>query len=200
MLMGVVDSVKRMMGWCPNVSTIKYKGSMHFDALQMNAPGIGGGSIHTINGWLNKYRNRVLLISVILTLMAIGLFITAGMYDPDMFLSGIIGGLLLGLVTGVGEWRKLNKVAAGKFISQKLIRNRKAVLFLVLVSLLALVTFSAGFLAVKRSTNIEGVFAYMSGFLLSYWVQYFEVIYWERKNRKTLIMEKTSFYAVDVEN
>ncbi len=175
----LIENIRKVMGWCPNASTIKYKESMHFDIPQMNAPDIGGVPIHTMNGWLNKYRNRVLSISVILTFMAIGFFITAGMYDPDMFLSGIIGGLLLGLVTGVGEWRKLNKVAAGKFISQKLTRKRKAVLFLVLVSLLALVTFSAGFLAVKRSTNIEGVYAYMSGFLLSPWVQYFEVIYWE---------------------
>ena len=78
MLMGVVDSVKRMMGWCPNASAIKYKESMHFDTPQMNAPDIGEVSTHAVNGWLNKYRNRILLISVILTLFSIVYFITAG--------------------------------------------------------------------------------------------------------------------------
>ncbi len=31
MLMGVVDSVKRMMGWCPNATTAKYKTTPHVD-------------------------------------------------------------------------------------------------------------------------------------------------------------------------
>ncbi|HJH29212.1 MAG TPA: DUF1673 family protein [Methanosarcinaceae archaeon] len=39
------DSVKRMMGWCPNASMIKYKESMHFDAPQMNAPNVSSDSI-----------------------------------------------------------------------------------------------------------------------------------------------------------
>ncbi len=124
----------------------------------------------------------------------------AEMYDPGIFLSGIIVGLLLGFVAGAGEWHRLNKVAAGKFMSQKRTWKRKVVQFLVVVSLIALVIFSVGFLAVKSSTNIQGVYVFMSGFLLSAWIQYFEVMYWERKNGKMLILDKTSFYAVDVEN
>jgi hypothetical protein len=193
-----IENVRKVMGWCPNASAIKYKGSMHFDTPQMNDPNVGSGSIYTINGWLNKYLNRVLLYSLIFTLLAIGFFMAAGMYDPGIFLSGIIGGLLLSLVAGVGEWHRLNKVAAGKFMSQKRTWKRKVVQFLVVVSLIALVIFSVGFLAVKSSTNIQGVYVFMSGFLLSAWIQYFEVMYWERKNGKTLILDKTSFYAVDV--
>ncbi|NOR47711.1 MAG: DUF1673 family protein [Methanosarcinaceae archaeon] len=199
-MIALIENIREMMGWCPNASTIKYKETMSFDTPQMNDPNVGSGSIYTINGLLNKYRNRVLLYSLIFTLLAIGFFMTAGMYDPGMFLSGIIVGLLSSLIAGAGEWHRLNKVAAGKFMSQKRTWMRKVVQFLVLVSLIALVTFSVGFLAVKSSTNIQGVYVFMSGFLLSVWTQYFEVLYWERKNGKTLILDKTSFYAVDVEN
>jgi hypothetical protein len=30
-------------------------------------------------------------------------------------------------------------------------------------------------------------------------MKFLEVLYWEQKNGKTLIVDKTSFYAVDVE-
>ena len=193
----LIENIRKVMGWCPNASTIKYKESMHFDAPQMNAPDIGSGSIHAVNGWLNIYRNRVLSISVILTLMAIGFFITAGMYDLDMFLTGVIAGLLSSFATWFIEWRRLNKAAAGKFVSQKLTLKRKEVQLLVLISLIALVSFFTGFLAWKSNTDIQGVFAFVSGLALPVWTQYFEVLYWERKNGKTLILDKTSFYAVD---
>lgn len=46
------ENVKRMMGLYPNVSVIKYKKTMHFDTLQMNAPDVGSDSIfsfgHTV--------------------------------------------------------------------------------------------------------------------------------------------------------
>ncbi len=192
----LLEDIKRLMGWCPNATTVKYKENMHLDVLQMNAPDIGSGSTHTINRWLNIYRNRVLLISVILTLLAIVYFITAGMYDLDMFLLGIIGGLLLTLVMGVGEWRRLNKAAAGKFILQRT-RKQKAIHFLILISLFVIIIFSVGFLAVKTKTDIQGIYAFMSGLALSVWIEYFEVLYWEQKNGKTLILDKTSFYTVD---
>ena len=196
----LIENIRKVMGWCPNAGTIKYKESMHFDAPQMNTPDVGSGSIHAVNGWLNIYRNRVLSISVILMLMAIGFFITAGMYDLDMFLTGVIAGLLSSFATWFSEWRRLNKAAAGKFVSQKLTLKRKEVQLLVLISLIALVSFFTGFLAWKSNTDIQGVFAFVSGLALPVWTQYFEVIYWERKNGKTLIVDKTSFYAVDAQS
>ena len=192
------ENVKRLMSWCPNTTTVKYKENMSFDAPQMNAPDAGSGSTHAVNGWLNIYRNRVLLISVILTLYAIVCFMNAGIYDLDMFLSGIFGGLLLILVMGAGVWRRFDKAAAGKFISQRT-RKQKTVHFLILISLIVIITFSVGFLAVKTKTNIQGIYAFMSGLALSVWIDYFEVLYWEHKNGKTLILDKTSFYAVDAE-
>lgn len=200
MTINLMETVRKMMGWCPNASTIEARKSVLFDDLAVNAPDSGGELIYTTAGWLNKYRNRVLMSSLILTLLAFGLFRTAGMYDSDIFLSGVITGLLLSLVAGAVEWHRLNKVAAGKFMSQERTRKRKVVQFLVLFILIALVTFSVGFLAVKISTNILGVYVFMSGYLLSVWIWYFEVLYWERKNRKRLIIDNTSFYAVEIKS
>ena len=36
-MIALIENMRKMMGWCPNTSTIKYKGSMHFDTPQMNA-------------------------------------------------------------------------------------------------------------------------------------------------------------------
>ena len=62
-MIALIENIREMMGWCPNTSTIKYKGSMHFDTPQMNDPNVGSGSIYTINGFFNKYRNGVLFYS-----------------------------------------------------------------------------------------------------------------------------------------
>jgi len=192
-----IENIRKIMGWCPNTSAIKYKENMSFDALEMNAPDIGSSSIHTINGWLNKYHNRILLYSVILTLLAIVYFRIDGMYYLDMFSSGIIFGLLLNLVAGFDEWRWLNKVATGKIMSKKRTREQKEIQLLILVILVVIVTFSVGLIAVMSQISMRGVFAFLSGIILPVWIQYFEVLYWEWKNGKTLIVDKTSFYAAD---
>ena len=193
----VIEYIKRMMGWCLNTSAIRYKETMSFDALEMNVPDIGGSSIHSINRWLNKYHNHILLYSVILTLLAIVYFSIDGMYYLDMFSSGIIYGLLLNLVAGFDEWRWLNKVATGKYMSKKRTREQKEIQFLILVILVVIVTISVGLLAIMSKISMRGVFAFLSGIIIPVWIQYFEVLYWERKNGKILIVDKISFYAVD---
>ena len=53
------------------------------------------------------------------------------------------------------------------------------------------------FFLANTGIHISEFYAFFSGLILFAWTQYFEVIYWERKNRKILVVDKTSFYAVD---
>ncbi|MBC2748533.1 MAG: DUF1673 family protein [ANME-2 cluster archaeon] len=199
MIANMVDKVKRMMGWCPNVGAMEARKAMQFDDIVVNASDSDNELPQLTSGWLTKYRNRILLYSLILMLLAIWLFISEGINRLDVFMTGIISGLVLSLVTGVAEWRKLNKAAAGRFRRLQVTRKQMLVNYLIIIGLIVIVIFISSYFAVKTGRNIRDISAFSSGFILIVWTQFFEVVYWEWKNKKTLIVEKASFYAVDAE-
>lgn len=199
MIANMVDKVKRMMRWCPNVGAMEARKAMQFDDIVVNASDSDNELPQLTSGWLTKYRNRILLYSLIFTLLAIWLFISEGINRLDVFMTGIISGLVLSLVTGVTEWRKLNKAAAGGFRRLQVTRKQTLVNYLVIIGLIVIVIFISSYFTVKTGRSIRDISAFSSGFILIVWTQFFEVVYWEWKNKKTLIVEKASFYAVDAE-
>jgi protein-S-isoprenylcysteine O-methyltransferase Ste14 len=115
----------------------------------------------------------------------------------NLFFAGLIAGVLSSIVFWVFEWRRLNKAASGEYRSLQIIRRKKVINYLIIGGFIGVIAFVTGFLLVKTEIGISGYYAFLSGFVLFVWTQYLEVIYWERKNRKTLIVDKTSFYTVD---
>lgn len=77
-------------------------------------------------------------------------------------------------------------------------RRKKVINYLIIFGLVAVIIFVTAFVLVKTEIRIRGFYAFLSGLFLFVWTQYAEVLYWERKNRKILIVEKTSFYAVEI--
>ena len=196
-MIAVAEHIKRMMGWCPNVGALEARKAMQFDDIVVTASDSDNELPRLTSGWLTKYRNRILLYSLILTLLAFGLFISEGINRLDVFMTGIISALVLSLFTGVTEWRRLNKAAAGGFRRLQVTRKQMLVNYLVIIGLIVIVIFITSYFAVKTDSNIRDISAFLSGFILIVWTQFFEVVYWEQKNKKILILEKSSFYAVD---
>ncbi len=197
MTINVTEIIRKTMSWCPNASTIEARKSVQFDDLTVNAPDSGGELTHTTARWWNKYRNRILLYSFISTLLAINFFISGGKDNINLFFLGLISGALTSIVTGIAERRRLNKAAAGEYMRLQVTRRKMVINYLIIGGFIGVIGFVTGFLLVKTEIGISGYYAFLSGFILFVWTQYLEVVYWERKNRKTLIVEKTSFYAVD---
>ena len=196
-MIAVAEHIKRMLGWCPNVGALEARKAMQFDDIVVTASDSDNELPQLTSGWLTKYRNRILLYSLILTLLAIWLFISEGINRLDVFMTGIISALVLSLFTGVTEWRRLNKAAAGGFRRLQVTRKQMLVNYLVIIGLIVIVIFITSYFAVKTDSNIRDISAFLSGFILIVWTQFFEVVYWEQKNKKILILEKSSFYAVD---
>lgn len=195
--MNSFKKIRLWLGWCPNASTIEARKSVQFDDIMVNAPGSGGELTHTTARWWNKYRNRILFSSFITTLLAITFFSLSGKDNMNLFFAGLIAGVLSSIVFWVFEWRRLNKAASGEFKGLQITRRKKVINYLIIGGFIAVIAFVIGFLLVNTEIGISGYYAFLSGLFLFVWTQYLEVVYWERKNRKTLIVEKTSFYAVD---
>ena len=186
-------NIKKMMGWCPNTDAIEIRKIVQFDVMTVNAPdGIGGR--HWSSGWWGKYRNRILLGCFFMTLLAIEFFNSHGRDKTDIFIIGVIAGMVFSIITWITEWKRLDKAAAGKYIKQYVTRRKKIKNYIFIIMV---VMFVIGFTLANTGTRINEFYAFFSGLILFAWTQYFEVLYWERKNRKTLIVDKTSFYAVD---
>ncbi|NJD77211.1 MAG: DUF1673 family protein [Candidatus Methanoperedens sp.] len=198
MLVNVVETIKKLMGWCPNVDMAENRKTLQFDSITVNAPGSGGGLTQAALGWSNKYRNRVLQVSVSLTLMAMVFYNSYARNSPEFFLSGLIYGLVFSIFTGVTEWRRLNKAAAGEFRNVRVSRRKKFMSYVIIFGLIIAGIVAIGYYTVKTYVRLGGIYATFTGFILSTWAQYFLVVYWERKNRKMLIQDRTSFYAVDI--
>ncbi len=197
MILNFAQTIRKLMGWCPNLGAMEARKAMQFDDIVVNASDSDNELPQLTSRWLNKYRNRIILYSLILTLVAIWLFISEGINRLDVFMTGIISALMFSLVTGVTEWRKLNKAAAGGFRRLQVTKKQMLVNYLIIIGLIVIVIFISSYFAVKTGRNIRDIYAFTSGFILIVWTQFFEVVYWEWKNKKTLIIEKASFYAVD---
>lgn len=193
-----MGKVKRLMGWCPNASTIETIKSVQFDDLAVNAPDGIGGLRHWTSGWWEKYRNKILLNCFFATLLAITFFNIGGRGKPDIFVMGIITGIVFSIIAWITEWRRFNKAAAGEYKPMYLTRRKRIMNYLA-IWLIMVVMLVIGFTLAKTGIRISGYHAFISGLILFSWTQYFEVLYWERKNGKTLIADKTSFYAVDTQ-
>ncbi|MGB8216345.1 MAG: DUF1673 family protein [Candidatus Methanoperedens sp.] len=196
--MNTFQKLRLWLGWCPTADTLTKRKSVQFDDIMVNAPGSGGELTLTTARWWNKWRNRVLMNSFILTILAITWFNLGGKDNMNLFLSGLIIGVFFSIGTGIVEWRRLNKAASGEFRGLQTTRKKKVINYLIIFGLIAVVIFVIVFVVVKTGIRISGYYAFFSGLSLFAWTQYIEVVYWERKNRKTLIVERTSFYAVDI--
>ena len=183
------EHIKKIMGWCPNAGTAMTENTMNFDHLVMNETDDGSSTRATIR-WKNKYRNLILILAVLGTISAINIFITYGASIIGVFLAGLVLGIVLDVLTGKIMWNSLDRIAtriphkaATKFSIKRI------VIFGIIMYIL--IAAPAHFMSIYGRRN---VFAFLDGFgLLLMWSQYMLIVYWERKNQKTLV--KKSRYA-----
>lgn len=143
------------------------------------------GSSGATAGWWNKYSNKRLLTSFMFTLFAVNLLSEGGVNKIGFFLAGLLAGTFVGIL----EWRSGMR-AIDKLAHQGTVRySDKAKLAIVITIILALILFWYSIHLYIR----EEVLAFTSGLFILGWVKYFEIMSWEKKNRKTLIKNKTSF-------
>lgn len=102
MTMNVMETVRKMMGWCPNSSSLENRKTIRFEEPAIDVPGGGRDFTITAYGWWSRYRNRRLLTSIMATLFAVSLFFEGGINKIDIFLAGIFAGILIGIL----EWCK----------------------------------------------------------------------------------------------
>jgi hypothetical protein len=178
MTMNVMENIRKMMGWCPNASTIETRKTIQFDDIMVNVPGSGGELTHTTAGWWNKYRNRILIQSTVVTLLALNWFISYGISKIDIFLAGLFIGTLGGVLTWAQGLQHLDRIAGTPIKSST--NNMIAFYILMILSIVTVGYFASVY-------GLRTTLAFISGFAFASWGGYLQIVYWEKKNRKTIV-------------
>jgi Protein of unknown function (DUF1673) len=188
MILNFAQTIRKMMGWCPCAVTAMTENAMHFDHPVMNETD-GGSSTHATIRWKNKYRNLILILAVLISITVINMFISFGASIIDVFLAGLVLGILLDVLIGQVVWNSLDRIPT--HVPLKAVRKlsiKRIVVFCIIIFL-----YVAAF---SHFTSIYGwrsVAVFHGGFSLLMWLDYMHIVQWERKNQKTLV--KKSWYA-----
>jgi len=180
MTMNVTEIIRKTMGWCPNAGSLTGRKSVQFDNLTINAPDSGGEFTQMTTEWWNKQRNRILIGIIGGTLLAIIWFISYGINNMTVFLFGLFTGIVGNILSWSQGLNSLDRIAGSKTPIKTSTKQMLAVYILIIL----------GIVAVGYSASIYGmvaVYAFISGFIFTSWVRYLQIVFWEKKNRKTIV-------------
>jgi hypothetical protein len=185
MTMNVMETVRKMMGWCPNAGAIEARKTVQFDDMMVNAPGSGGELTHPNAWWWNKYRNRVLIQSTGVTLLVAYYVIN----NTDIFLAGLFIGTLGGVLTWAQGLQLLDRIAGSDRPIKTSTKHMIAFYILMILSIATVGYFASVY-------GLRTTLAFISGFAFASWGGYLQIVYWEKKNRKTMVVH--GFYKPTV--
>ena len=99
------------------------------------------------------------------------LFVEHESVNPDMFLTGAIGGLFFRFLTGVNDWRVFNRAATGKYKQSRSIQKRYLIMSFIMFSLIVVVSifFIISLMRIAGMTEMQELF---TGFLLFEWIDF----------------------------
>lgn len=239
--MNLTATIRKTMGWCPNVSITRVREYERFDDTIINAPDSGGGTnsiskwlgrifiligeifilmfinpifaigililIGLIIGlriisnkekaghisWINRDRNRTLILCVFNTLFPISWLST---YEINMyiFMAGFFIGIALNVLYWKFNWHWLDKIAHSKTP----VRDRRQLIFFILI-IPALIVFDYLMSNYGQIITISA----LSGFMVTMWIAYLQIVYWEIKNSRIIVAHgfiRQTFAAVSSES
>jgi len=183
-------NIKKLMGWCPNAKTVNTQHSIHPEYIEANNQSRGRDAGNTpilLSGWWNKRHNRALIISSGLTLLSVfGIAFPGVNFRDEPFVWGLIPGTIFNLLFCIWDWHFLNKMKN----SSKKIQTKNNLIILSGILGLAVLLMQSSLLGWRI------ILTFISGFCLTAFLYYLSNVYWEKKNRKIVLLE--GYYAPEI--
>ena len=180
------------MGWCPDANTFATKRFLFTLPSDKEFPvdekKKNGGTTLKM-GWGYRYRNYILLMSFA-NFLAFGLTLFLSKYFEfvfavDLILEGILIGTMLAVFLMVLEWRQLDSIKQVQFGLMKNVFFRTLTQTALFWTSVILMTFTIG--------KVNPVVFLLTLFLPYILIRYPVVVYWERKNSKTIYLFEENF-------
>lgn len=180
MTINEAETIKKFMGWCPNANGIKVRKSVQFDNLTVNVPKSDGEFTQMTIEWWNKQRNRILIGIIGGTLLAVIWFVSYGINNMNVFLAGLFTGIAGNVLSWSQGLNSLNRIASSGTPIKTSTKQMLAVCILIIMGIVV-----TGYSAYYY--GLGAIYAFISGFSFTSWGGYLQSIYWEKKNRKTIV-------------
>ncbi|HEY9206186.1 MAG TPA: DUF1673 family protein [Candidatus Methanoperedens sp.] len=187
--MNATETIKRLLGWCPNASAPVIRKTIQFEEMTIKAPGKGTMPDHIAPKWWNKYHNWILLVSVSLMILPVKWLLLPEINKTDWMLAFISSGILYSALIAIPGFDSLNSVMTIKNKNNLFIRKTFAVSILYVLIVISYIYFA--------SNGLERIPGYIFIFLLISWGQYIRILVWEKKNRKTIVLHGQNFVAIN---
>jgi len=188
------EYIKKLMGWCPNAKVTETQHSIHPEYFGTNTLNIGKDAGNTPilpSGWWNKRHNRLLIMSSGLTLFSIYWIGFQGEYfRNEAFIPGLIIGIIFNPLLCIWNWRFLDKI---KNSNKKVQMKNKLITMAGILGLTSLLINSSS-LGWKFVLTFSLTCA--SGFCLTAFLYYLTDVYWEKRNKKIIILE--GYYTPEI--
>ena len=200
--MQLAETVRQYLGWCPNADARIQERVVRHRGISEASTGGDATPIFPA-GWLNRYRNWLLLwalynIPVFLSLGTLVLT-SKGSYVP-FFTAGIAIGCLVFILNAHRLWRQYNDILVKGYLEESH-RKRNLILYLVVSLVILLICFEMlVFLGYIPGIDLLIVPAFMIGLSIIPWCVLLLVIMWESRTGCRLYLDRkgknASMYVV----
>lgn len=186
------EYIKKLMGWCPNAKTLETQYPTHPEYFSANTRARGGDSGDPVNpGWFRKLSSKFLLVDSFLTL---AYFLVMAQLGANA--AAFLAGLFISVTFFIFAWKK--QMQSYDALAQKpvldysgkknLYRRLFRIITLVFYAALLFWIFAGG---PERDFLMKGTLSFFAGGLVSLWLCYLQILCWERKNHKTIYLNKS---------
>ncbi|ALK04727.1 Protein of unknown function [Methanosarcina thermophila] len=185
-----VETIKRMMGWCPNAKAHEARQPINFESFEsgISSRSSGDDEKQKNPGWFRKTSVQTFLITTFFTLTYLLIIKQLGVN-----LIFLLAGSLVSLFFIIFDWNAqmqrydaMVKHPVIDYSGKKLYSDKK--LYYILAYTFMIVIFYLWFKG--QELAMQAIFSLLGGSLVLMWLSYFQLIYWEKMNHKTIYYGK----------
>ncbi|AKB52813.1 hypothetical protein MSBRW_3560 [Methanosarcina barkeri str. Wiesmoor] len=177
--------IKKLMGWCPNAKAPEGRQLINFESFEYGISSRTGGNDGGQKnlGWLQKTNVQTFLINTFLTLASL---LVINQLGVNLFF--LLAGSLISLFFIIFDWNAQMQ-RYDSLVKQPVIDySGKKTLYYILAYAFMIVIFYFWFKG--QELAMQAIFSLLGGSTVAMWIGYFQLIYWEKKNHKTIYFDK----------
>ncbi|MCC4770605.1 DUF1673 family protein [Methanosarcina sp. DH2] len=186
------EYIKKLMGWCPNAGAAEARRNVSFENFDSDIPERAEGENEDLKnpGWLRKTSTYILLIN---TFFALAYFLVINQLGINLALGiNLIllpTGFFIALFLVIFDW-KAQMQRYDALIKHPVIEySDKKKLYYILASAFFILIYHLYFKGQELALQL--MFSFVGGLLIGMWLSYFQLIYWEKKNHKTIYFDES---------
>lgn len=183
----IAENIKKLMEWCPNARASEARQHINFEnfesGIQDKAKGDNEGQKNP--GWLQKASTRTLLVNIFLTFMYFSVLIQLGV-NLIFLLVGFFTALISFIFSWNAKMRLYDSLEKQRLIDNSNLKRLCIILAYVLFSFVIVCLYISG-----RGLALQITLSFFGGYLVYFWLGYFQILYWEQKNHKRIYFDKS---------